>query len=80
MTCEATVDLSRIYSGRHVAPARTPDFDWGRIASALSLVLLALGVYGAWAWVAGPFLIDLIGLWPTRAVGVALIALTLWRR
>lgn len=78
MTCEATVDLSRIYTPRH-APARR-DFDWGRIASLLSLVLLTAGVYGGWAWVVGPFLIDLIGLWPTRAVGVALIALTLWRR
>jgi hypothetical protein len=78
MTCEATVDLARVYPfPKHRA---RPDFDWGRIASALSLVLLTFGVYGAWAWIAGPFLIDLIGLWPTRAVGVALIALTLWRR
>ena len=65
--------------GRHRARRRR-DFDWSRTASALSLALLAFGVYGAWAWIAGPFLVDLIGLWPTRAVGFALIALTLWRR
>ena len=77
-TVEATVDLSRFYPLPKHAAER--DFDWGRIADALSLLLLTAGVYGAWAWVAGPFLIDLIGLWPTRAVGGALIALILWRR
>lgn len=77
-TCEATVDLSLHYpTPRHRA---TPGWDWSRAVSALSLVLLALGVYGGWAWIVGPVLVDFIGLWPTRAVGVALIALTLWRR
>jgi hypothetical protein len=77
-TFDTTVDLARAY--RFPKHRARRDFDWSRPASAASLVLLALGVYGAWAWVAGPFLIDLIGLWPTRAVGVALIAATLWRR
>jgi hypothetical protein len=77
-TYEATVDLSLIYQFPKHRVRR--DFDWGRIASTVSLVLLTFGVYGGWAWLVAPLLIDLIGLWPTRAVGVALIFATLWRR
>ncbi len=73
----STVEFAASWTGaRH----RAKGFDWNRITSAVSLALLALGVYGGWAWVVGPFLIDLIGLWPTRAVGAALIALIVWRR
>lgn len=68
-------------AGRH---RRAGDWTWGqpdRVAfSALRWVAVALAVFTVQAFVAGPVLVDLIGLWPTCGVAGALIAILMWRR
>ena len=46
----------------------------------LRLAAVALTVFAGWGFVAGPFLVDAIGLWPTRGVAALLIAVLCWRR
>lgn len=77
----STFEFTASWSGPRHRAGR--DFDWAaprRWAFRLWLAVVALAVFAVWAYVATPALVDLIGLWPTRAVGVALIAVLLWRR
>jgi hypothetical protein len=45
----------------------------------LRFAAVAAAVYAVWGFLAGPLLVDAIGLWPTRAVAGLLIAALLWR-